>query len=329
MVQTLRVPTPPETDTTTPDARAAGARASPTCSTRRPWLACVVARSERTGHLRGARRILPRSPSRLMTVHLLGTGAAVSDPHRTTTMLAVETGVGDAFVLVDCGGDAVQRLLAAGLDPTAMAALVLTHQHPDHVSGFALLIEKLWLLGRRRPLVVTGPADALAVADRVFSAYDTERWEGLPTIEWHPVDLCDAAPVLSLPGLRATAWPVVHPVPTIGLRFEGANGAVVGYSCDTAPCAAVVALAQRADLLVHEASGHLPGVHSSADEAAESAIAADARALVLVHLPPGTCDEGLDGARALFPGTRWSHEGERITVVPVARAATTPTSEPV
>ena len=69
-----------------------------------------------------------------MTLHLLGTGAAISDPHRTTTMLAVETET--SLIVIDCGGDAVQRLMAAGIDLTKLSALVITHEHPDHVSGF-------------------------------------------------------------------------------------------------------------------------------------------------------------------------------------------------
>ncbi|HEX6912510.1 MAG TPA: MBL fold metallo-hydrolase, partial [Longimicrobium sp.] len=80
-------------------------------------------------------------------VHLLGTGAGVSGPERTTTMLAFESG-GHA-VVVDCGGDAIQRLMAAGVDPAGIEALIVTHEHPDHVAGFPLFMEKIWLLGRR------------------------------------------------------------------------------------------------------------------------------------------------------------------------------------
>ena len=48
-------------------------------------------------------------------VHLLGTGAGVSGPERTTTMLAFESG--GHSVVVDCGGDVIQRLLASRRGP--------------------------------------------------------------------------------------------------------------------------------------------------------------------------------------------------------------------
>lgn len=255
-----------------------------------------------------------------MIVHLLGTGAAVSDPHRTTTMLAVEAA--DRLVLVDCGGDAIQRMLASGLSPLGLDAVVLTHQHPDHISGFGLLVEKLWLLGREEAIPVYGPADALRVARQTFALYDTGKWKDLPAIDWHPIEMEPSSHVLTLSDLTITSWPVVHPVPTIGLRFVMPD-AVLGYSCDTSPTPSVLDLARDADLLVHEATGHLPGVHSSAEEAAQAARSAGARDLVLVHLPPDTADDDLADARAIFKPTRWSVEGERLTVRSVARGVAT------
>ena len=244
-----------------------------------------------------------------MTLHLLGTGAGASDPDRTTTMLAVEHG--GATVLIDCGGDAGQALLRSGLDPSRLDAVVLTHEHPDHISGFPLLIERMWLLGRRDPIAVYGPAATLAVARQLFALFNTAEWPGLPPLVWHPVELRAGASVLALGALVMTATPVDHPVPTIGLRIA-VGDAVVAYSCDTAPSKAVRDLAHGASLLVHEATGHLPGVHSSPEDAARAARDAGVDDLVLVHAPVGACEEDLAAARALVARTRWGTDGERI-----------------
>lgn len=247
-----------------------------------------------------------------MTIHLLGTGASVSDVDRTTTMLAFEEA--GRFFLVDCGADATRELARAGLDPVQVAAVVLTHEHPDHISGFALLVEKLWLLGRRDPIPVYGPESALRVAQTCFTAYATDRWEGLPKRAYHTVDEQEGATVFVDQTFRVTASPVDHPVPTLGLRVEASSGAIAAYSADTALCSNVTRLATGASVLVHEATGHLPGVHASPEEAAATAVEADVERLVLVHIPPGASDADLVTARAQFPNTDWGHDGQRVEV---------------
>lgn len=243
------------------------------------------------------------------TLHLLGTGAAFSDAGRTTTMLAFEAE--DSAIVVDCGGDVVQRLLAGGVQLEHIRALILTHEHPDHVGGFALFMEKIWLAGRRRPVPVYGPAAAVSQARRVFESFDTSGWEGLPPIEWHEVELREGAEVLHDARWRVTAAPTQHSVPTIALRVADARGGgVVAYSADTAPAAAVARLARGADILVHEASGGFSG-HSSIADAARIAAEAGARRLVLVHLPPAPSAAELSAAREHFAAIEFGADGGR------------------
>jgi ribonuclease Z len=218
-----------------------------------------------------------------MKLHLLGTGAAVSDPHRTTTMLAVEHD--HRLLLVDCGGDVIPRMVAMGLDPVSMDALIVTHEHADHVSGFPLLMERLWLMGRKAPLKVLGIAPAIAQVRRVHDAFDTSSWAGYPGFTTHEIPYEEGAPVWGDEGLTVTAAPGTHAVPTVGLRFEDRAGRVLAYSCDTRPCDAITRLAAGAHVLVHEATGEGPA-HSSAAQAAGVAEAAGAERLILVHVPP-------------------------------------------
>ncbi len=245
------------------------------------------------------------------TVHLLGTGAAVSDPHRTTTMMAFTDGT--STLLVDCGGDAIQRMLQSGINLDTLDALILTHEHPDHVGGFALLMERLWLMGRRTPLPIYGPEASLDQARRCFSAYDTSRWEGLPERLWYPVPLEEQTPVLQTPTWDVIAAPGDHGVPVIGIRvMHRPTGQNVTYSCDTRPSDAITRLAQGTDFLIHEATGAGPG-HASIEEAAEVARKADAARLVLVHLPAGLKDTDLTAGRKIFPNMTL---GEELGVYP-------------
>lgn len=235
-------------------------------------------------------------------LHLLGTGAALSEPHRTTSMLAISCK--ENLFLVDCGGDVVQRAFAAGLDLSRLTGMIITHEHPDHVSGFPLFMEKIWLAGRRAPLPIYGPPEALDQARRSFDTYDTSRWEGLPKRAWRPI----TDTLWDDDRWRITALPVQHGVPTVGLRFESKEtGGVIGYSSDTNPCDSVIELGRNADILVHEATGDFPG-HSTAIEAAEIAHRAGAKRLLLIHLPANLSTDDLKAAQNFFPKTEWGEE---------------------
>ena len=242
----------------------------------------------------------------MATLHLLGTGAAVSDPHRTTTMLAFTEE--DETVVVDCGGDVVQRLLQAGVDLDTISSLIITHEHPDHVSGFPLFMEKIWLAGRRRPLPVHGIRQALDQARRCFETFNTSGWEGLPAIQWNEVPYNETANVFEDDRWAIVASPGKHSVPVVGLRVTAKrSGSSVAYSCDTEPHEPIVRLADGASILVHEATGAGKG-HSSAMQASEIAARADVDRLLLVHLPPGLTKDDLRDARVVFENTELGQE---------------------
>jgi ribonuclease Z len=210
-------------------------------------------------------------------------------------------------LLIDCGGDVIQRTQAAGLGLGAICGIFITHEHPDHVSGFPLFIEKIWLAGRSLPVEVYGIEPAIEQARRTLGAFDTSRWD-LPEIRFHPVEHRESAPVIADSDWVITASPGVHGVPVVGLRFESRRtGATAAYSCDTEPCEAIERLAAGCDLLIHEANGPVRG-HSSAEAAAGVAHRAGVRRLVLVHLPAGTRDEDLAAARRSHPGVRYGQE---------------------
>ena len=248
-------------------------------------------------------------------VHVLGSGAAFSDGSRTTTMLALEGPSG--IVVVDCGGDVVQRLLAQGLDPLRVSALIVTHEHADHVGGLPLMVERLWLAGRRTALPVIGIAPAVAQATRLHDAFDTGDWPGYAGIAPRVVPHEVGAAVLRNADWRITGAPGTHSVPVIGLRIETASGAVAAYSCDTAYDPTIVELARGADLLLHEAAGETP-IHASPLQAAQVAVEAGARKLVLVHLSHDFDEHGPEVARARvsFPNLEIGIDGARYPLTP-------------
>ena len=101
---------------------------------------------------------------------------------------------------------------------------------------------------------------------------------------------------------------VNHPIETYGVRIEQ-GGHVLAYSADTAPCDALLRLAQGADLFLCEASyldgvDNPPGIHLTGGEAGEAATKADVGRLLLTHLVPAWVSEAstVDAASAAFAG---------------------------
>lgn len=219
-----------------------------------------------------------------------------------------------SVIVVDCGGDVVQRVQACGLELEEITAVIVTHEHPDHVAGFPLMIQKLWLAGRKSPLPIYGILPALTQASKCLEAFDTTGWEGLPEIQWMEVPYEAGAKVLETAQWRVTATPAAHGVPNIALRFEErATGAACVYGSDTAPSQEIANFARGATILVHEATGDLPG-HTTASGAAQVAHSAGVDVLYLVHLPH-EAELGashLTVAREIFPQTFKAAELEQI-----------------
>ena len=219
---------------------------------------------------------------------LLGTGASLNDGSREPTMLALRGR--QSTVLIDCGSNPVRQLQRLDVPLESIERLILTHSHPDHTSGFPLLVEMLWLSGRRHPIPIHGPADTIDVVRRVFAQWDTRDWRGLPELQWHEVPLEISALIATGADFELTAAPGVHSVPVMGVRARDlSGGGVMAYSADGEPSPGIRALAEGADMLVHEATGAYPH-HSTAEAAAELASAAGAKRLILVHLAPGVND---------------------------------------
>jgi ribonuclease Z len=113
----------------------------------------------------------------------------------------------------------------------------------------------------------------------------------------------------------------VSPEGIVGPKRPGRLVVITG---DTRPCAAVVDAAQGADLLIHEATfgeeekerAKETG-HSTAREAAQVALAAHARRLVLSHVSARysmSAEELAKEAREVFPETVVAKDGMRVEV---------------
>lgn len=234
---------------------------------------------------------------------ILGSSNAIpTEKHENTHMAVVGS---QNTLLIDCVSNPILRIPQAGIDFDSLTDLVLTHFHPDHVSGVPLLLMNMWLLGRRRPLNIYGLHHTLDRIEDLMGFYDWSSWPNFFPIAFYRLPQVEMTPVLANSEFRVFASPVRHLIPTIGLKVEFTNtGKSAAYSCDTEPCPQVKRLASGVDVLIHEASGASPG-HSSASQAAAIAREAKAGALYLIHYPTRDADPALlvEEAKAAFSGS--------------------------
>jgi ribonuclease Z len=73
---------------------------------------------------------------------LLGTGTPTPLPHRAGSGYLVR--LDREMLMVDCGPGCGRRLLEAGVSPTQITSLLLTHLHYDHCVDCGYLVLSRW-----------------------------------------------------------------------------------------------------------------------------------------------------------------------------------------
>ena len=176
-------------------------------------------------------------------VTLLGTGVGIPQSGRSQSALLVET---EKPLLLDCGAGTLLRLDQAGIDVENLETVLLTHLHLDHVSDLLALANARYL--RQLPgLEVYGPVGTAAWLKTLHSAF--------PYLEKMEVTAHEVQPMddFSVQGFDIFAEEAKHSVTALAYRIE-AEDRVLVYSGDTEPSPRVAALAEAADLLIHECS---------------------------------------------------------------------------
>jgi ribonuclease BN (tRNA processing enzyme) len=85
-----------------------------------------------------------------LSLTFLGTGGAFTDfrlNYHNNALIHTR----DGYVLLDCGGSAMQSLKELGVNPKEIAAVLITHMHGDHVSGLEQLIWERYYSGVNGP----------------------------------------------------------------------------------------------------------------------------------------------------------------------------------
>jgi len=251
----------------------------------------------------------PAAPGGTRVV-LLGTGNPPADPDRSGPATAVV--VNDTPYLVDFGAGVVRRAKSAvvekgvgALDPVKLRVVFVTHLHSDHTVGYPDLILTPWVLGRRVPLEVYGPAGISAMTSHVLEAYssdfetrtkDRDLYKVGAFPEGHAVNAHEIRPgvVYKDANVTVTAFATKHAMTSYGYRFDAADRSIV-ISGDTNPTQATIDACRGCDVLIHEVltqdwlsrrpdfHAYAAQHHTTTAQLVELATKAKPRLLVLYH----------------------------------------------
>jgi ribonuclease BN (tRNA processing enzyme) len=238
---------------------------------------------------------------------VLGGCGAWPEPGRACSGFLLEH---DGFrVALDLGYGTLPRLLSLLDSATAVGldAVVVTHDHPDHVVDLHGLLRARLYDGREEPRIALYSPEA--VLERIAGLEDSDRRTAELVFTWRslPAGAYEVGP------FRLQSWALPHYVPNSGVRLSTSEF-IVAYTGDTGPDPALAEVGRDADLYIVDATDRLqqaglrprtpgPAMNLTSREAGEAAAAAGADRLMLTHFWPGNDrDRSRAAAAAVFPG---------------------------
>lgn len=264
---------------------------------------------------------------------MLGTGGGPRPKKNASAPAQVIVINGQAYV-IDCGDGVARQLISAGIQPASLRHVFITHHHSDHNADYGALLLLSWAAGLKSRVDTWGPPplaqmtklslemNAFDITTRIA---DEGRVPLAPLIQPH--EITTGGVVMQDEDVKVTAALVDHPPieKAFAYRFDTADRSIV-ISGDTAMSKNLIALAQGADVLVHETlwvpavdklvatvpnattlKAHIIASHTSAEDCGRIAATAGVKTLVLSHFVPGddlsiTDQTWIDAAKKHFKG---------------------------
>ncbi len=261
-----------------------------------------------------------------MPLTLTSLGCASALPTRDTYFTAHVLNIRGRLFLLDCGEGTQLRLRQLGISMGSIEHVFITHLHGDHVFGLLGMLSTMHMLNRKHPLYIHAPA-GLEKLIAFYFAFLGER-EPSFTIIHEKVETDGLSLILETDTADVYAFPLNHSIPAYGYLFREkpvrkSYPRAVAYCTDTAPRPEIPVWIKGVDLLFHEATfleqdtvAAAKYLHSTARQAAQTALSAGAGQLILGHFSSRYKETPafLAEAREIFPNTELSTEGRTFSV---------------
>lgn len=209
----------------------------------------------------------------------LGTNGSCQDIGCGNTSLLIFGSNGVFCVDLSCN---IPQIVDVDID-----AVVLTHEHIDHVYALPSLLHQLWLCGRTRELKIIVPKGMEFVPEGLIDLFQLKSKKNIFDIQ---VISCDS---FELGTMHINLFKTDHTATSVGIIVTDGKDKLV-YTCDTRPIKAAVAMMDGAKVLIHESSGEkkdeevlIRKGHSSGSDAADLANKIKVDRMYLCHLPKG------------------------------------------
>ncbi len=242
-----------------------------------------------------------------MILTVLGSGSC--ELRRGRSSPAYHLQAGPHGILIDLGQGALRGMLQAGHDPADVDAILLSHQHPDHLADmvpFLFALNYAPNMAAKTGLQLIAHPDVLNVLQKIEDVFG--HWL-TPSPEVLHETAARHGGIYSVGGVTIRAAKAAHLPGSLAFRLEYGGRSLV-YLGDSQATPELVELSRDADLLIANCAatdqapkpGHL-GPTASGSLAARAGV----KALLLSHLYSVVDpDAAAEAASAVFRGPVWA-----------------------